>query len=137
MFSKMTPKDFTNETTITASRSSGPGGQNVNKVNTKVEIRLNINDSNLLTSEEKNIILQKLANKINSVGELIVVSQSERTQLRNKVVAIKKLNELITNALKVEKKRIPTKKSKSKKEKRLKDKKITSNTKKLRKDPEL
>ena len=133
----MTPIDFTNEITITASRSSGPGGQNVNKVNTKVEIRLNINDSNLLTSEEKNNIFEKLPNKINSIGELIVVSQSERTQLRNKELAIKKLNELITNALKVEKKRIRTRTPKSVKEKRLKDKKITSNTKKLRKDPEL
>ncbi|RKX81154.1 MAG: aminoacyl-tRNA hydrolase, partial [Spirochaetes bacterium] len=98
-------KDFKDELIISASRSSGPGGQNVNKVNTKVEVRLNITDSNLLSDEEKVLLFEKLANKINKLGELIVVAQSERTQLQNKEKAIEKLNLLIVNALKVEKKR--------------------------------
>jgi len=76
-------KDFTNELIISASKSSGPGGQNVNKVNTKVEVRLNIEDSNLLSDTEKALLFEKLANKINKLGELIVTSQSERTQLQN------------------------------------------------------
>ncbi|RLD65087.1 MAG: aminoacyl-tRNA hydrolase [Bacteroidetes bacterium] len=130
-------KDFTNELSISASRSSGPGGQNVNKVNTKVEVRLNIEDSNLLSDEEKILLFEKLANKINKLGELIVVSQSERTQLQNKEKAIEKLNLLIANALKVEKKRKKSKIPKSVKEKRLKDKKLKSKKKDKRKPPEL
>jgi len=130
-------KDFTNELIISASKSSGPGGQNVNKVNTKVEVRLNIEDSNLLSDTEKALLFEKLANKINKLGELIVTSQSERTQLQNKEKAIEKLNLLITNALKVEKKRKKSKIPKSVKEKRLKDKKLKSEKKDKRKLPEL
>ncbi len=130
-------KDFKDELSITASRSSGPGGQNVNKVNTKVEVRLNIADSNLLSDTEKALLFEKLVNKINKLGELIVVSQSERTQLQNKEKAIEKLNLLISNALIVEKKRKKLKIPKSVKEKRLKDKKIKSEKKDKRKPPEL
>lgn len=130
-------KDFKDELSISASRSSGPGGQNVNKVNTKVEVRLNIADSNLLSDEKKVLLFEKLANKINKLGELIVVSQSERTQLQNKEKAIEKLNLLIANALKVDKKRKKSKIPKSVKEKRLKDKKLKSEKKDKRKPPEL
>ncbi len=130
-------KDFKDELSITASRSSGPGGQNVNKVNTKVEVRLNIADSNLLSDTEKALLFEKLVNKINKLGELIVVSQSKRTQLQNKEKAIEKLNLLISNALIVEKKRKKLKIPKSVKEKRLKDKKIISEKKDKRKPPEL
>jgi len=128
-------KDFSKEIKITASRSSGPGGQNVNKVNTKVEIRLNIAGSLLLSDEEKLILLTKLANKINSNGEIIITSQSERTQLANKEAAIHKLNRMISNALKVKKKRRPTKVPKAAKEKRLQTKHINSEKKENRKKP--
>ena len=128
-------KDFSKEIKITASRSSGPGGQNVNKVNTKVEIRLNIAGSLILSDEEKLILLNKLANKINANAELIITSQSERTQLANKEVAIHKLNRLISNALKVKKKRRPTKVPKAAKEKRLQTKHIVSEKKENRKKP--
>ena len=130
-------KDFKDELSITASRSSGPGGQNVNKVNTKVEVRLDIAGSNLLSDTEKTLLFDKLANKINKLAELIVVSQSERTQLQNKEKAIEKLNLLIASALKVEKKRKKSKNPKSVKEKRLKDKKLKSEKKDKRKPPEL
>lgn len=130
----MTIIDFTDEIILRTSRSSGPGGQNVNKVNTKVEIRLNIKESILLSIEEKEIIIKKLVNKINIAGELIVVSQSERSQHRNKELAIKKINELISKALKVKKKRIPTRTPRSVKEKRLKNKKVTAEKKNLRKN---
>ena len=128
-------KDFSKEIKITASRSSGPGGQNVNKVNTKVEIRLNIAGSLILSDEEKLILLNKLANKINANAELIITSQSERTQLANKEAAIHKLNRMISNALKVKKKRRPTKVPKVSKEKRLQTKHIVSEKKENRKKP--
>jgi len=137
MSDKNQTKDFKDELIISASRSSGPGGQNVNKVNTKVEVRLNITDSNLLSDEEKALLFEKLTNKINKLGELIVVAQSERTQLQNKERAIEKLNLLIANALKVEKKRKKIKIPRSVKEKRLKDKKLKSEKKDKRKPPEM
>ena len=129
--------DFTNELIFTASKSSGPGGQNVNKVNTKVELRFNIENSNLLSDEEKELLFEKLSNKINKLGELIVTSQSERTQLQNKEKAIEKLNLLIENALKIKKKRKKIKVPRSLKEKRLKDKKLLSEKKDKRKLPEI
>jgi ribosome-associated protein len=130
-------KDFKDELIISASRSSGPGGQNVNKVNTKVEVRLNITGSDLLSDSEKALVFKKLANKINKQGELIVTSQSERTQLQNKEKAIEKINLLIANALKIEKLRKKSKIPKSLNEKRLKDKKLKSEKKGNRKPPEL
>jgi ribosome-associated protein len=125
-------RNFAKEIIVSASKSSGPGGQNVNKVNTKIEIRFNINSSNILTSVEKEIILEKLKNKISLDGYLVIVSQKERSQLKNKINAINKLNLLIFNALKIKKKRIPTKIPKSIIEKRIKDKKNTSEKKLLR-----
>jgi len=130
-------KNFTEELSITASKSSGPGGQNVNKVNTKVEVRLNIENSNLLSDDEKILLLEKISNKINKLGELIVTSQSERTQLQNKEKAIEKLNLLIDKALKIKKKRKKVKIPKSVKEKRLKNKKIQSDKKEKRKSPKI
>jgi ribosome-associated protein len=129
--------DFTNELVFKTSRSSGPGGQNVNKLNTKVELRLDIRNSAHLTDNEKELILNKLSNRINNEGILIIVSQSERTQLRNKENAIEKLYELIEEALTVQKERKKKKLSKTAKEKRLKEKKIVSERKNLRKDIDL
>ena len=130
-------KDFSNELIITASKSSGPGGQNVNKVNTKIEVRLNIEKSDLLSEEEKELLLKKISNKINKAGELIITSQSARTQLQNKEIAIEKINLLISKTLIVKKKRKKKKIPKSVKEKRLKEKKIQSKKKDKRKSPEL
>ncbi len=130
-------RNFSSEAKFSASKSSGPGGQNVNKVNTKVELRFCVSTSKLLSEEEKQIILEKLSHKINLEQELIVVSQSERSQLGNKEVATEKLNLLIENALKKEKKRIATKVPNSIKQKRLKNKKILSEKKGYRKPPSL
>ena len=77
-------RNFEDEFVFQASRSGGPGGQNVNKVSSKVELRFNIETSALLTEEEKGIILIKLANKINKVGELVIIAQTDRSQLRIK-----------------------------------------------------
>lgn len=114
------------------SRSSGKGGQNINKVETKVEVRFNIDGSKAFSNEEKEKILKFLANRINKKGDLIVVSEEGRNQLENRRFALEKLNKMIKEALKPEEERISTKPSKSIKERRLKDKKIISEKKKSR-----
>ena len=89
----------------------------------------------MLLPLKKVILLNKLSNKINANAELIITSQSERTQLANKEAAIHKLNRMISNALKVKKKRRPTKVPKASKEKRLQTKHIVSEKKENRKKP--
>ena len=102
-------QDFTPEFQFQASRSGGAGGQNVNKVSTKVELRFNVLTSNLLDENQKALIQEKLKNQINSEGELIIVSQEERTQLRNKHTVIKKFRELLKKVLFIPKKRLKVK----------------------------
>lgn len=126
-------RDFINEFIFSASRSGGPGGQNVNKVSSKIELRFNVKESNLLSIEEKEIILVKLINKINHEGELVLVSQTERSQLANKEKVIEKFYSLISKALTTQKKRKPTKPTKTSKEKRLESKKIIAEKKNSRK----
>jgi len=126
-------RDFSPEFIITASRSSGPGGQNVNKVSTRIELRFNVLQSTLLTTEEKEIIQNKLASRINSEGEIILVNQTERSQLNNKEKAIEKFYVLLSKALTPVKKRKPTKPSPAAKEKRLEEKRIRSEKKERRK----
>ncbi|MDP4289876.1 MAG: alternative ribosome rescue aminoacyl-tRNA hydrolase ArfB [Bacteroidota bacterium] len=92
-------RNFENEFTISASKSSGPGGQNVNKVSTKIELRFNVFNSQLLSDEEKEIVVHKLKSRINNAGELLIVSQSERTQLKNKEIAIERFFALLEDAL--------------------------------------
>ncbi len=130
-------RNFSSEAKFSASKSSGPGGQNVNKVNTKVELRFDVQNSILLTDEEKMLVFKKTTNKINKEGELIVVSQSERSQIENKEKAIEKLNSIIEKALQKDKKRIATKIPKSVIRRRLKDKKINSERKDSRRSPEI
>jgi ribosome-associated protein len=125
-------RDFINELHFIASRSSGPGGQNVNKVNTKVELRFHVASSAILSEEEKSLIMAKLAKKINSEGELILVSQSERSQLKNKEKAIEKFYSLLTRALTPRKKRKPTKPSQASKEERLEEKRKLAEKKERR-----
>ena len=117
------------------SRSSGKGGQHVNKVDTKVELRFDVMASELLSEEEKARITGKLGNRITSEGILQVVSESERTQLLNKKEAVERFYNLLEEGIKVPRKRKPTKKPKKAKEKRLKEKKIRSEVKTQRKSP--
>jgi ribosome-associated protein len=126
-------RNFDNEFIISASRSSGPGGQNVNKVSSKIDLRFNVSASLLLDEEEKEIILQKLTARINNEGELIIVSQSERSQLQNKELAIERFYTLIETALKPIRKRKPTKPSYASKMLRLEHKKLLSKKKANRK----
>lgn len=125
--------EFDTELKFAFSRSSGPGGQHVNKVNTKVELRFNINQSKLLDLSQKEILREKLKNMLTQDGDLVVISQETRSQLKNKEIAKEKFYELINKALKPIKKRKPTKPSKSAREKRLKDKKALSDKKSRRK----
>lgn len=118
--------------TFATSRSSGPGGQNVNKVNSKVELRFNVQQSNSLSDMEKQHIIVRCKNRINNDGEIIVTAQVERSQLQNKEQALKKFFMLIEAALKPVKKRKPTKPSRSSIEKRLKNKKLKSEIKSSR-----
>jgi len=125
-----------NEFIFTASRSSGPGGQNVNKVNTRVELRFNIEASEVFSEFEKYRIKEKLINRINTVGELVLVSETERTQLGNKEKVTEKCFTLMEKALTLRKKRIKTRPTLSSQQKRLENKKISGLKKQLRKPPE-
>jgi ribosome-associated protein len=124
--------DLSGELQFFTSRSSGPGGQNVNKVNSKVELRFNIPNSLLLSEEQKTILIQKLAAKLTSDGLLIVVSQRDRSQLSNKEDAIQRFYQLIYRALKPAKPRKKTNPSRSSVEKRLEGKRIKSEIKQNR-----
>jgi ribosome-associated protein len=126
-------RDFSPELTFSASRSSGPGGQNVNKVSTRVELRFDVNGSGLLTAEEKSIILTVLAKRINSAGELILMAQIDRSQLKNKEKVTEKFYTLLTKALTPVKKRKPTRPSMAAKEQRLEEKQARSEKKERRK----
>ncbi len=129
-------RDFSSEFSFSASRSSGPGGQHVNKVNTKVELRFDVMNSSLLTPDEKELILEKLSNKINQEGELVLVYQRSRSQVKNKERVIEKFYELLTGALTPQKKRRPTKPSQAVKEKRLEEKRAQAEKKDRRKKVE-
>jgi len=103
--------DVSRELRYQTSRSGGKGGQNVNKVETSVEAYFAVDDSLILNPEQKALIKEKLANRINAEGLLQVRSQTHRTQLANKEEATRKLNELINQSLRKQKKRIATKPS--------------------------
>ena len=126
-------KNFQHELSYKTSRSSGSGGQNVNKVETSVTVLWKVEDSAVFTESEKERILLKLKNKINAEGILQTTVSESRTQLQNKKIAIEKIQELVNKSLIVPKKRIATKPSRVKVEKRLESKKKLSEKKENRK----
>src|ERR1035437_4448811 len=117
---------FESEIYFTFSRSSGSGGQNVNKVSTKVELHFDVMNSKLLTNAQKYPVLSKLTNHINKDGILKVTVQETRSQFENKEIALKKFHAFLASAFKKAKKRIRTKASRGSKEKRLSGKKNRS-----------
>ena len=126
---KLKERHFEKEFEFIVSRSGGPGGQHLNRTNSKVELRFNIEKSVLLSDEEKEKIREKLAHKINKDGILQITAQEERSQARNKEICIEKFYEAAEKALKKQKKRKKTRPSLKSVLKRLERKKQHSEKK--------
>ncbi len=125
------------ELNFKAIRSSGSGGQNVNKVASKVELTFNLLESKALSEEEKFKLINKLRNRLSKENKLILQCEESRSQHKNKELVIYRFLELIKEGLRPERKRIPTKIPRSVIKKRLKTKRYLSNKKSNRKKPDL
>ncbi len=132
MIKSTLPELLLQEAIFKATTSGGKGGQNVNKVATKVELYFDIPGSKILTDEEKELLIEKLVNKISEEGVLRLISSEKRTQLENKEGVKKKFISLITKSFSKPKPRKKTRPSKASKEERLTDKKLVGEKKKSR-----
>lgn len=126
---KLEERGFESEFSFKTSRSSGKGGQHVNKTETRVELIFDVANTTLLTDAEKAKVLDKLSTYINAEQVMRLSSEETRSQASNKEKVVEKFYTLMHGALKREKKRIPTKVPKQVKEKILEKKKITSEKK--------
>jgi len=126
-------EELIKEVIFKTSRSGGKGGQHVNKVSSKVELVFNIENSSILSDEQKGLLQERLTNRLDSEGNIHIVSQEDRSQLLNKQRTLIKFVDLLTKCLHVQKKRKPTKIPKAVIEKRLTNKLLTSQKKKDRK----
>ena len=115
---------FLPEITFQTSRSSGPGGQNVNKVESRVELRWHLMESQVLTDAQKALILEKLANQLTADGLLLITAQDDRSQYRNKEIVLARFHELLLKSLRRPKPRKATKPNRSAIRTRLEGKKI-------------
>jgi ribosome-associated protein len=128
-------KEIIHELVFTTSRSSGPGGQNVNKVNSKVTLKWDVVHSTIV-AEQKDLIIRKLNTRLTKEGVLLLTSQDKRSQLENKEAVLQKLEQLLSKAFTPKKVRRPTKPGKVARHVRLKEKKFHAEKKKWRQKPE-
>jgi ribosome-associated protein len=128
-------ENLISEFVFTTSRSGGPGGQNVNKVNSKVTLKFDLVHSVLLSAEQKDVLLNKLASKLTKEGLILITAQDKRTQLENKRSTLAKLNQLFVTAFKTKKKRKPTAPGKAAKQARINEKKLNAEKKQWRQKP--
>ncbi|MDA0177693.1 MULTISPECIES: alternative ribosome rescue aminoacyl-tRNA hydrolase ArfB [Mesoflavibacter] len=130
-------KEIEKEFNLKAIRSSGSGGQHVNKVATKIELSFNVELSQSLTQEQKEIIIDKLAKRLTKENVLIIQCSETRSQLKNKRIAIQKAISIIEEALVINPERKPTKIPKAVIKKRLKSKRLNSEKKANRRKPDI
>ncbi len=116
-------------------RSSGPGGQNVNKTSSKAQLRWRVGDSQAFTEEQKAAIRAYAGNRLNNEDEIVLAAQAERSQVQNREEVIRRLQELVTDALAPKKERKATRVSRSQKEQRLSEKRRIGEKKQQRKLP--
>lgn len=134
---KVDTTKITTELQFKAVRSSGAGGQNVNKVASKVVLTFDLKTSEAFSEEERSLLEEKLANKLTKEQLLILTCDEDRSQLKNKDIIIKRFFRIIEGALQVAKKRKPTKVPRAVIEKRLKEKRTLSEVKQARKKPRI
>lgn len=132
----MEKEKIISELSFKAVRSSGAGGQNVNKVSSKVVLTFDLKNSKALTEEEKALLEINLASRLTADLVLILNCDEDRSQFKNKEIVIKRFLELIQKGLIIPKERKPTKIPKSVIRKRIKDKKNVSDIKKTRRKPD-
>jgi len=131
-YSIPTSSDLFSELIFTTSRSSGPGGQNVNKVNTKVTLKFHVWQSSFLNAEQKELMAKKIGTSLTKDGTLILTAQDKRSQLQNKEEVLQKLDRLLAKVFAVTKSRKPTKPGKAAKHARIKEKKLRGEKKQWR-----
>ena len=127
--------DVLNEVKFLTSRSSGPGGQHVNKTESKVELHWPLEESAVLTDSQKAILRERIGNKLTTEGVLILYCQETRSQIQNKEIVSNRFLELIARMLKPAKKRVPTRRSRASVERRLQAKKQKGDRKRDRGKP--
>ena len=132
MVSILQSNDLVSELTFLVSRSSGPGGQNVNKVNSRVTLKWDLLRSVTLQNDQKELLLKKLASRLTKEGVLMLSSQDSRSQLQNKEAVLQKLDFILAQALTPKKTRKKTKPTKAARQKRIRTKKLWSEKKQWR-----
>jgi ribosome-associated protein len=123
------------ELTQTASRSSGPGGQHVNKTSTRVSLRWNVRESPVLSDSDRRRLLAKLAARLTRAGDLVVHCGASRSFSKNRETARERLAAIVREALHRQRRRVPTRAGRGVREQRLREKKQRSATKEQRRRP--